>query len=641
MRMTTTHLERRLRGLIASALFAAVLGGCGEIPHSGASPLAAPPPGAVRLETMLAEMKPRNALQQTVKTGLTDIRAGRYAEAGAAFQKGLRLDPGNGDLHFLNALSYHLRGRSGDAKMLEMARTGYLTALKFEESHYMSAYFLGLIYFREKDFAQAQNYFSYALLYAPGEPALLQALAAASYYSHDTQTALWASRRAHALAPDDARSIRSLMFSEAASGSFAEMPRLMHSYQAVARAGTAGGDIWLDSRLSRADARIGDWKRYYVAAAADGTVFGTPPSDIVTYGGDSGDDAEQPELEPPPPIAAPSMPVAAAPTAAAARAEAPRPKMALIDVVIIRTEEARSQSRGVNLLDGLKTTLSGTLFGYSYSKSGGTSGRTQTITRSFAPTFSLGSIEYNLNIFNDETGRAEILARPSLLATEDATSQFFSGGVLHVQLSSNNYDGGLEDVNIGITLNVTPKFLDDDTLRVQVQADHEFLETQSEGVGFSAFAQTTKTAVQATAVLKFGETLILSGLSERGRDSGRSGVPVLQDIPGVQYLFSQKAESETKKSILVLLTPRKPQHAEDGLTQSDIDRHLDLERVYTDRLKTVEKIRNTNLNAVLAGLGNDSQYYRQFRTGDIELRFFEDEDSLYSALMRSLSILYY
>ena len=63
------------------------------------------------------------------------------------------------------------------------------------------------------------------------------------------------------------------------------------------------------------------------------------------------------------------------------------------------------------------------------------------------------------NIFNDQGNKAEILARPSLLATEHVTSQFFSGGVLHVQLSSNNYDGGMEDINIGTSLSVTPEFV--------------------------------------------------------------------------------------------------------------------------------------------------------------------------------------
>ncbi len=60
--------------------------------------------------------------------------------------------------------------------------------------------------------------------------------------------------------------------------------------------------------------------------------------------------------------------------------------------------------------------------------------------------FDLLGLEYNLNIFNDGKNKAEVLARPSLVATENQTSEFFSGGELHVQLSSQNSDGSMVDI---------------------------------------------------------------------------------------------------------------------------------------------------------------------------------------------------
>lgn len=645
--MNNTTQERRspvLTGLVlAGALSLAVAGGCSGVRQSATAPGAMPPQSA-EIETMLARMVPRSDLQKTVKEGLVALGRGDYEAAGQAFQAGLRLEPGNGHLHFLNALTYHLRGRSGDTKMLDLARAGYLTALKLDESNYMAAYLLGQIHFRERDYRTAQNYFAYGLLYAPDDPHLLNALAAASYYTRDPATALWASQKAYGLAPGNPASIRNVMFAEAATGQFTKTPRLMREYATAARHRSGDGDaFWLDAKLDQASTRLQDWKKFYVAA--NDPIFSTPSSDIVTYSSGKTGNGDAGDAAPPADTGETSSdkPITGAPPPGgeAGKAEANRPKMTNIDVVIIRTEEVRSQSKGVNLLEGLKATLNGTLFNYSYSKTEGSAAGSETIQTSFNPYLTLAGLEYNLNIFNDGINKAEVLARPSLLATENVTSQFFSGGVLHVQLSSNNYDGGLEDISIGISLNVTPKFLDTDTLSVAVQADHEFLEMQNENVGFSAFAQTTKTSVQATAVLKFGETLILSGLSERDRDASASGVPILQDIPGVQYLFSHKAETETKKSILILLTPRKPRYAEDTMTTSQLDGRKDLEVIYVDKLKTVERIRNTNLNAATAHLGNDSQFYRQFRTGDIELKFFEDDDSFFGSIKRTLGFFYY
>ena len=164
-------------------------------------------------------------------------------------------------------------------------------------------------------------------------------------------------------------------------------------------------------------------------------------------------------------------------------------------------------------------------------------------------------LEYNLNIFNDEMNKAEVLARPSLLATEGSSSKFFSGGELHVQLSSNNADGSMIDVPIGIHLSVKPKFFSDDHVQITVHAERAFLEQKSIHVGFTSVTQTVKTDVSATAVLKFGETLMLSGLSETTSDKSNSGVPFIKKIPFVQYLFSRDEALETKKSILIFLTP--------------------------------------------------------------------------------------
>ena len=202
-------------------------------------------------------------------------------------------------------------------------------------------------------------------------------------------------------------------------------------------------------------------------------------------------------------------------------------------------------------------------------------------------------------------------------------------------------DGSMVDIPVGITLNVTPSFHGDDTVEVVVHAEHSYLQMQSELVGFTAFSQTTKTSVDATAVLKFGETLILSGLTERGSDKSSSGVPLLQDIPGVQYLFSRDEQIKTKKSILILLTPRKATYARDVLSAEELENGADLEKVRATDPKQQDAVANTNLNAAMAHLKQDSEFYRQFRTGDMALDFWENDDSLYGALRRVLGFLYY
>ncbi|SDH21152.1 type II and III secretion system protein [Roseospirillum parvum] len=652
--------------LLAAALIVLGLGGC--LATADGAPTGTPPPLATNtgatsgttsgddLGAMIAALEPDGDLEAALKRGVTHLAEGDYTAAGKAFEAGLRLEPANGHLHFLNALSYHLRGRAGEAKMLEFAKAGYRTALRFDESNAMAAYLLGQILFRQRDYVAAQNQFSYALLYDPENPRLLTALAAASYYSRDPETALWAAERAYRLAPEAPASIRTRLFAEAAAGRFDTAPRLLGEYRAAVldRAG-ARDRYWADLRLEETDRRLREWEHFHLAAS-NSSIFGPASSDIVPYPSGPVDesDLDDTPTDQPGTLAPASDPLTegAGTTdstdstqgqdAAAGKSGVRRPRMTNIDVVILRLDEVRAQRKGINLLDGLKTTLGGQLLSFEYSNTqGGAAGNSTSISYNMNPIFSLKGLEYNLNIFNDEMNSAEVLARPSLLATENATSTFFSGGVLHVQLSSNLYDGGLEDINIGITLSVTPRFLDEDTLSIDVKADHEFLEMQAAEVGFTAFSQTTKTSVQAKAVLRFGETLILSGLSQRGNEDSESGVPVLKDIPGIQYLFSSREELETKTSILILLTPHRPRYTEAVMDAEALDSRQDLERVYTDKLKSARRIANTNLNAVISHFNEDSLFYRQFRTGDIELRFFEDDDSIFGAIKRTLGFLYY
>jgi type II secretory pathway component GspD/PulD (secretin) len=324
-----------------------------------------------------------------------------------------------------------------------------------------------------------------------------------------------------------------------------------------------------------------------------------------------------------------------------AKVEHKLPRMALVDVTIIRTEEFKTDSRGINLLSGLQTTLSGTLLSYSRQKGHDNDGtRIDNESIGISPSLNLMDLEYNLNIFNQGSSKAEVLARPSLLAIENQTSKFFSGGTLHVQLSSSTSDGSLVDIPIGIHLSVTPQFYGDDTVKVAVRAERSFLEEGSENVGFPSFSQTSTTSVEATAVLKFGETLVLSGLSESEHDKSRDGVPILQSLPVVKYLFSRKEDLETKKSVLILLTPRKARYSKANAPGIDLeDDSVEAQTQHTANLKKENRIPRGNIDAAVRHLSRENRFYRQFRSGDLELDSWNNPDTVSGALRRVLGFL--
>ncbi len=595
---------------------------------------------------------------KSAKEGVKLLNSGDFKTANKAFEKGLRSDPSNGQLHFLNAVAYHLRSGNGNAKMLEFAETGYQTALKFDKSNYWAAYLLGYSYFNQQKFLEAQNQFSYALMYDPQNAHILSALSISSYYANDLSMSNWAAKKAYKLDSSNPNILRNLIFSQAGIGDMVNAKNNLKQYNMMKKPLNDNGYVNKLTNTSL-NKRISDWGNFHSVAENSNSVFGSSSEgDLLNLDGIK-DDNYQPDIDggdKEVSAANNQRPKSKASSNSSSKDSYQRsnanssvtdttpvekielPRMTLIDVVIIRVEESRSQAKGINLLDGLMTTLGGTLISYNRVR-GGAAPVDSTFT--YAPTLSLAGLQYNFNIFNDGVNHAEVLARPSLLAVENQESEFYSGSVLHVQLSSNTSDGSMVDVPIGVRLNVTPKFLDKDTVEVVVHAERAFLETVSAEVGFTAFSQSTKTTVDATAVLKLNETLVLSGLSENEKNHSKSGVPLLQDVPVVQYMFSRDEREEFKRSILILLTPREARYSDQNTNQAEISRYLEQKKkestTYVNELRMKEKS-ISNIDSVLRHISTN-EYYRQFRTGDLKLDNWEN--TVGKSLERSLRFLYY
>jgi type II secretory pathway component GspD/PulD (secretin) len=325
--------------------------------------------------------------------------------------------------------------------------------------------------------------------------------------------------------------------------------------------------------------------------------------------------------------------------------------MVIVDVVIIQTDESVGTAKGFNLLRGLQLN-----FGLPASVTGKPAwsrstaivtdpakGAPSAITREV----SLSGLSYSLNIFNATGQRNEILARPTIVAMADQVSDFFAGVELTAAaVGSGNAGGQAVQIQkqIGVSLAVKPAFLPDGRVQLSVQAERTFIKTPSPDVIFSFRLETSKTRVNSNVVMRYGETLILSGLSEKESENVRDGVPVLQDIPLIQYAFSQGSTKEFQKSVLILLTPRPAEYVyqpEAARIASENELSADerpiaiLRARYTDWFKPYP-----NWASVFNHLQSNS-LYREFRTGDVELERWSSSHSLMNRLKQSIDFLWY
>ncbi|MBI4661638.1 MAG: hypothetical protein HY735_22675 [Verrucomicrobia bacterium] len=546
-----------------------------------------------------------NPISSHIQRGLAAIEKRDYPAAVQTFGRALKLQPANPHLHFLNGLSYHLWAETGDPGQYSQAAVGYRLALRFDPANAWAAYQLGRIEFANRRYAESQNCFSQALLVDRENPEMLYALAAASYYARDLETALGAINAAHRLAPHDELVLRGTTLVHAAAGQTGKAEESTQRYLETIAAPPALRD--------RLQTRIADWQRVHER----GLLLA---------------DAGQ---------VSPSLQAAPQPTGPATAGGLPArkgPRMVQIDAVLIRSEERLSARKGINLLDGLKMTFSASPVDWARGFVGFTSAQTdrQSIK------LSTPDITYSLNIFNDTDTRNEVLAQPSLVAMENVQSEFFSGANLYVAITpqAGGY-GSLQQVRIGLRIAVTPRFLDDDTIEITAAVDRDFIEPAAAGGSFEEFVQTASTHVTTHAVLKFDETLIVSGLSERETEMTRNGVPFLQSLPGVQYAFSRKDDLKFIKSVLVLLTPRRAHfveedgpHLDPPLDKPELKSLLELKR-QASWLKPPH-----NLESVLLRL-REASIVNEFRLEDLPLHVWHTPDRLSTRLKRALEFLFF
>lgn len=580
-----------------------------------------------------------DAVSELVHASNLALEAQEMDEASRLINLALKLDVTNPDLQFLNGLTYHLMGVQGDASKFDLAEQGYKQALKFDPGNLSASYQLGLLYMDQRRYGLAQAYFAAVALHRGDDPAVLYSLASASYYARDPLTAEAALKRLMDVAPEAKQQPEVL---KAAALSLAAMDDRTgaSAFLAAYRKAVLGPE-----NIEYLERRVQGWQSFYdsdakvMLAQYGNDPYGSsdPYGSANPYGAQDPYGSSNPygaAAAPDPYAAQQQDPYGAANPAQQGFADT---GMVVVDVVLIGTQEDVRNSRGINLLNGLQLQfgdpLSGTSgFGYESTRTKdylntGLEQSTQTITRAI----SIPAVTYSLNIANSADADNQVLAKPSLVAQTGQTSEFFSGTeILAAAVSGGNGDSVSVQKEVGVKLAVTPEILPDDMIRLHVVAERTFLTDPSNSVVFEFRLDTTKTNVNSTVTMKFGETLVLGGLSERETSKSADGVPGLMDIPIVNLLFSQRIERQFERSVLILMTPRRPLYARRAQEDRDvmIEEMSDLERDI-ERLENRHKdwfTPRATFSEVIEKL-QGREFFEEFRNGDVKIQSWQNDEN--------------
>lgn len=502
-------------------------------------------------------------------SGTNAYKRASARDANRAFNTAVASDMQNSALHTANALVYQIRTRQGESDLFSLAETGFLIALEQRHDAQDAALQLAHLYLEQNQFKKSQLAAVYALRLEHDHVESLQLLAAASYYLGDIEIALWAIQKLRTAAPNDPLTLQLSLMIYSAAGLTTPALELLD----------AGHQLLSKPQSERLYKRIRHWQQAY--QANDMRTFHTPlpvsspPITAITMFDD--EQQRQPlvydwsdcvqrvtELSPIDAAENDGSNVAAVDeTALLASLPSPcvglgMPKMAIIDVVILRTNQSQSRMQGIDLLNNLAITMQNSSSRVTTRNSGESAFTSTTSIRDIGlGTDAGGAIAYSLGIANVTEQTTEVVARPSLLVLDRQPAQFFSGASIAVGLSAGDSgSSSFYQINVGVSLSVTPTFINEQQLLLNVKAARTFFEPITNASTFTQSVQTSRNMVSAASSVKINETLILSGLIEDESTSGNAGVPGLNRIPGVKNLFSVQSEQNYKKSVLILITPR-------------------------------------------------------------------------------------
>ncbi len=590
-----------------------------------------------------------SAVLAKVRDAVAALKRQDLDQAHEFVNQALQLDPRNSWLHFLNGFVYQLQARQGDTQKGELAIEGYEQALRLDPGNWIAQEFLGLAAMDLKQFERARQAFSEVLAMTPDSSVSLDGLMVSSYLSGDARTACAMADQYRKTVPQPERSfVQSSVAVYASCGEFAQSERMRDALAHL------DGDA---ADLQRIDRRLSQWRAVYRAAPAATPSLVKTTFDLSPPAADKPVQLAQaftlpasaypPGVKPTPPLPG-AVPAVAATTAAPTKAasDGNDPHMVLVDVVLLSTQELMTTSKGINLLSALTLQLGNV--------AGNVAAWSRAVTRTVA-TGSAGSLSttvthavtvpalsYSLNIANANNQVNEVLARPTLAAMDGVASEFFSGTNLSAGVVSTSTQGGTTvvpvDKRFGVKLSVTPTFLPGGRVQLKVDASRTSLNATLDNPKVAYQIEIAETSANANVVMKLGDTLVLSGLSEKGTISTRDGVPFLQDVPVVQYLFSNQQTNDVQNSVLILVTPRAP--VELGQSPEAASESME------SRMKALrEKFgfaggNPANVEAILGQL-QENELFREFRQGDVSMERWERMRSTGERLKEALGFLYY
>jgi type II secretory pathway component GspD/PulD (secretin) len=177
----------------------------------------------------------------------------------------------------------------------------------------------------------------------------------------------------------------------------------------------------------------------------------------------------------------------------------------------------------------------------------------------FVGTDNRGVVRAFVNALATES-KAKLLAAPHILVSDNKEARIQVGQQVPI-VTSETFGSGtvapqrtIQYKDIGVILKVKPQVNESSLVSLEISQEVSTYET------IKLFSDETeiilnKAEANTSLVVQDGQTIIIGGLIREDASNARTGVPFIQRIPILGYLFGNTDNKFTRQEIIILLTP--------------------------------------------------------------------------------------
>lgn len=164
----------------------------------------------------------------------------------------------------------------------------------------------------------------------------------------------------------------------------------------------------------------------------------------------------------------------------------------------------------------------------------------------------------------EQSGNLTIISEPQIVTSNGVTAKIRSGETIYIKTTGDITVGqvgtqgttagssGLQEVQTGIELNVTPQISVDNYIKLNIATTTSQLDFTRTVDGIPVIIDSD---ASTSVVIKDGETTIIGGLSKLTGTKTKRDVPGLSRIPILGNLFKSRARYKQNKDLMIFIKP--------------------------------------------------------------------------------------